>query len=31
MKLLVATDRTQGARNNDYNWCIEGGWCASAR
>jgi|SRR6476661_1935988 len=24
MKLLVATARTQGARINDYNWCIEG-------
>ena len=24
MKVLVATVRTQGARDNDYNWCIEG-------
>jgi hypothetical protein len=24
MKVLVATARTQGARDNDYNWCIEG-------
>jgi hypothetical protein len=23
MKLLVATARTQGGRDNDYNWCIE--------
>jgi hypothetical protein len=22
MKVLVATARTQGARDNDYNWCI---------
>lgn len=24
MKVLVATVRTQGARGNDYHWCIEG-------
>lgn len=24
MKVLVATARTQGARDNDYNWCVEG-------
>jgi len=24
MKVLVATARTQGARRNDYNWCVEG-------
>lgn len=24
MKVLVATARTQGDRDNDYNWCIEG-------
>ncbi|MQA16503.1 MAG: hypothetical protein GEV09_20895 [Pseudonocardiaceae bacterium] len=24
MKVLVATSLTQGARDNDYNWCIEG-------
>ena len=24
MKVLVATDRTQGDRANDYNFCIEG-------
>ncbi|MPY77362.1 MAG: hypothetical protein GEV04_02495 [Actinophytocola sp.] len=23
-KVLVATAKTQGARDNDYNWCIEG-------
>lgn len=24
MKLLTATGRTQGWRDNDFNWCIEG-------
>ena len=24
MKVLVATSRTQGARSDDYNWCIDG-------
>ncbi|MBC3191549.1 hypothetical protein H7X46_10790 [Pseudonocardia sp. C8] len=24
MKILVATARTQGARSNDFDWCIEG-------
>lgn len=24
MRLLTATARGQGARNNDFNWCIEG-------
>jgi hypothetical protein len=24
MKVLVATSRTQGARQNDYDWCVEG-------
>lgn len=24
IKVLVATSKTQGARDNDYNWCIEG-------
>lgn len=23
IKVLVATSKTQGARDNDYNWCIE--------
>ncbi|WP_457852538.1 DUF7715 family protein [Rathayibacter soli] len=37
MEILVATARTQGARGNDYHWCIEGEllWiqepCASGR
>ncbi len=24
MKVLVATSRTQGARSDDFNWCVEG-------
>jgi hypothetical protein len=24
MKMLTATSRTQGQRNNDFDWCIEG-------
>ncbi|MFJ1536385.1 hypothetical protein ACIOFV_50280 [Streptomyces mirabilis] len=24
MKLLTATSRTQGQRDNDFNWCVEG-------
>lgn len=24
MKVLVATSRTQGARDNDYHWCVDG-------
>ena len=24
MKLLTATARTQGKRDNDYHWCVEG-------
>src|SRR5579862_8855950 len=24
MKILTATSRTQGQRNSDFNWCIEG-------
>lgn len=24
MKLLTATSRTQGQRDNDFNWCVDG-------
>lgn len=24
IKVLIATSETQGARENDYNWCVEG-------
>ena len=24
MKLLTATSRTQGQKDNDFNWCVEG-------
>ncbi|RZS39084.1 hypothetical protein EV193_104295 [Herbihabitans rhizosphaerae] len=24
MKVLVATSRTQGQRDNDYHWCVDG-------
>jgi hypothetical protein len=24
LKVLVATGRTQGVRDNDFNWCVEG-------